>query len=438
MTEIARQILDEMAASHGPIPESFIFGDGIDWDSPFVETKLYVELPFWLMMPPGPVQVEWSGTRFTVHVCPRWMEVFGWEVTDSRASVVHQGPFDPDYEPSGTIKAALEESEGVLMRRRTKTVLRLETKGHTDAFRDVREDESPRVEAEHEAYRASLCEAHIPVVNELIQRYRLTTYDYFAYEVSPWDVPAWHLGHAGDGVTAVLLTYKTWDDRPATVEDSPTPGGRPVITPFEFASAGGLEAFPTSEATPGEFDLLDARSLMERGDYTGAVRRAVTAIEAVLAWALGNELEKRYGRDEAARRLEDSKTDFPGRARQWLKLAEPEIGQDRFDRFEETRQVRHEIVHRGRRLNHAERGMAQRLVDTGRWLYNAIESKPERTHLREFAPSGVLRSVGRSEMSVRFPSEIDATGITLRPLSVELPEVPEPPAEPAGDAGDPG
>lgn len=418
------KILAESAARHGPIPDSFIFGDGIDWESALEPVMLYVELPYWMMVPPGPVKIEWSDLEFTIHVCPPWMEVYGTEVTDSRASVVHQGPLDPTWVPGGKLDAALEESSAALMLRQSKTVLRLETQGHADAFREVGEDEPPRVEAEHEAYWASLCGAHIPVINELIQRYRLATYDYFAYEVSPWDVPVWQLKHRGEGLTAVLLTYKRWDEKPVIAEDGPEPEDPPIVRPFEFAKAFDLEAVKSSDATPGEFDLLDARSLMERGDYTGAVRRAVTAIEAVLEWALGNELKKKYDDAEAARRLEASKNDFPGRARQWLKLAKPTIGQDRFDRFEETRTIRHEIVHRGRRLTQPERGMAQRLVDTGRWLYNEIERKPERKRLREFDPNGVLRSVGRVEMTTSFPSAVESSGIRVRPYTLPKPAAP--------------
>ena len=51
-------------------------------------------------------------------------------------------------------------------------------------------------------------------------------------------------------------------------------------------------------STPGEFDLLDARSLIERGDYTGAARRTVTAIEAVLVGTqerVAQELRRRRG-----------------------------------------------------------------------------------------------------------------------------------------------
>jgi hypothetical protein len=152
---------------------------------------------------------------------------------------------------------------------------------------------------------------------------------------------------------------------------------------------------------------------MERGDYTGAVRRTVTAVEAVLRWALLTELEKRYGSDEAATRTAKTDNDFPGRLRQWRKLANPSIPQVLFDEFEVTRKVRHEIVHLGRRLTHQDRGQAQRSVDTGRWLYNKIEDKNDRGRLRDY---GVLKSVGRAALAPRFPTKLDPDGLTVGPL----------------------
>jgi len=74
---------------------------------------------------------------------------------------------------------------------------------------------------------ASLCEAHLPIVNELIQRYRLAACDYVAYEVSPWDVPIWYLNHDGEGYLAVLVPYKSWDVKPVTVEPGENPGDPP-------------------------------------------------------------------------------------------------------------------------------------------------------------------------------------------------------------------
>jgi len=52
------KILAEMIERFGPVPQSFTFGDGIDWSSSLREALLYVELPYWLMVPPGPVNPD--------------------------------------------------------------------------------------------------------------------------------------------------------------------------------------------------------------------------------------------------------------------------------------------------------------------------------------------------------------------------------------------
>lgn len=383
------------------VPESFFFGDGIDWTSPTTETRLYVELPFWLMTPPGPVTVSYEATNFVIDICSPWMEVFGWEVTDSRATAIHQGPITADgWQPSPTLIEELADGDVTCMMRRCKTVLRIVTQAHTSPFQKLPDDAIPRRHAEQEAYRASLCEAHIPVINELIQCYRLNTYDYFPHEVDAWDVPIWYVSQAGSHHPTALLPYKTWDDKPVLI------GRDGTQQQFAFTTPQAITDTSTSDATPGEFDLLDARSLMERGDYTGAVRRTVTAIEAVLRWALKNELSKRYNEAEAERRTANTDNDFPGRLAQWRKSAQPDISDVLFDEFAKTREIRHEIVHRALRLTFEKRGLAQRAVDTSRWLYNKIEGKPDRAHLREFGGGGLARAVGRTALTPRFPSSV--------------------------------
>jgi len=413
---------EEEAERYGPIPDKFVFGDGIDWASPLRETMLYVELPFWLMVAPGPVRVEWGETQIVMHVCPPWMEVFAGEVTDSRKSVLHQGPWESAYQPTAEATEALRRHEVPVLQRRTKTMLRFEALGHESAFREIGPDEPPRARRECHAYWASLCEAHMPVINELIQRYRLISYDYFAYEVSAWDVPVWYLKHQEQGFAATLLPYKDWDDKPVTIEDGDKEGDSPKAKPFEYATLLDLNAVRSEDASPGEFDLLDARSLMERGDYTGAVRRTVTAVEAILEWALIRELSKTYTKDEAVARAGKTVNDFPGRLRQWRKLADPPISQVLFDEFESTRQVRHDIVHKGRRLTHADCGRAQRAVDTSRWLYNKIEADPDpdRARLRDY---GSLKSVGRRALAPRFSPEFKDGRIVLRSIASELPRL---------------
>jgi hypothetical protein len=326
------------------------------------------------------------------------MEVYLGDVTDSRVTVIHHGPLRDEWQPSDDIAGALAEQDVSVLRRLCKTMLRLTTQAHSSAFRQLDESAIPRMRAEQEVYRASLCEAHLPVVNELIQRYRLLTYDYFAHEVDAWDVPVWYLKHEGVGYRASLLRYKDWDRKPVVVD--PKAG---IAKEFEWTAPEDISAASTSTATPGEPDLLDARSLMERGDYTGAVRRTVTAIEAVFRWALKTELRKQYDDAEAERRTANTDNDFPGRLAQWRKLAQPQIPQVLFDGFENTRKMRHAIVHRALRLTLEDRGRAQRAIDTSRWLFNKIENKPDRETLRE---KDITKSLGRIALTVRFPSSI--------------------------------
>lgn len=412
---LVRQAIENWVKKHGPIPKSFTFGDGIAWDSQLLETHLYVELPFWLMVPPGDVRVKYLGLDFTVTILGPWREVFMGEFTDSRQTCIHQGPRRPEpFQPKGEFAAAIKDKNLPVMERGCKTVLRLTALAHEDAFMEEGPDEPPRAKAENRAYWASLCEAHIPVVNEVIQRYRLTTYDYFAYEVSAWDIPVWYLKQSGQGYRAVLHPYREWDSKPVILGEPATPGAAPTVRQFEWAKPADLESVSTANASPGEFDLLDARSMMERGDYTGAVRRTTTAIEALIGAKLEEELRKKYDDGEVAKKLEASQNDVPGRIRQWRKLSKSPISQRLFDEFENTRNVRHGIVHRADRLTLNDRGRAQRMIDTGRWLYNQLEGKPERTKLRDY---GVLKAVGRVAMTVRFPAKVIDGALVLQPLT---------------------
>lgn len=412
---IVQQIIKDRVKKYGPVPESFTFGDGIDWRSPLAETYLYVELPFWLMVAPGEVKVQYRGIEFVVSILGPWREVFLGDFTDSRVTCLHHGPSGPTvYEPEGTAASLIKEKKLPVMERDCKTVLRLTAVAHQDAFTAAGPDQPPRVMVEKRAYWASLCEAHLPVINEIIQRYRLVTYDYFAYEVSAMDVPVWYLKQAEKGYRAVLVPYREWDAKPVTINDPPIPGEKPVIRQFEWASISDLESISAEDASAGEFDLLDARFLMERGDYTGAVRRTTTAIEALIEAKLKEELLKIYDEAEALKRLEASKNDVPGRIRQWRKLSGKLIPGGLFDEFEHTRSVRHAIVHRAKRLTYGDRGHAQKMVDTGRWLYNHIEGKPERAKLRD---TNVLKSVGRVALTIRFPVAVENDALVLQPLN---------------------
>jgi tetratricopeptide (TPR) repeat protein len=413
-SQYVKAILETSRWRFGPPPTEYVYGDDLDWSSALVETELFVELPFWMMVSAGSVDVAWEGHSFRVELCAPWIEVFGAEFTDSRVSCGYNGP-RPDSGAPIPIEDFLASISRPSLRRHCKTVLKLVAKAHEDAFRELDEDDSPILRDRQMGYWASLCEAHIPVVNEVIRRYRLVSYDRFAFEVDSWDVPVWYLKQAGKGYRAVLHPYKMFDAKPVMIEPGQRAGEPDQVHEFEWATLGDMSAMDSSTATPGEFELLDARSLLERGDYAGSVRRVATAIEVEVAWALLKELEKTYPPAKARDRLSRTDNDFPGRLRQWRKLAKPSITEFLFEELERTRTLRHQIVHEGLRLTQADRGRAARALDTARWLFNQIEGKPDRTFLREH---GALKSAGSVDMTIRFPAVLGHDGIVLRPIGL--------------------
>lgn len=414
MGDYLQSLMSQMEEKYGPPPDSWIFGQDIDWTSPLVETTLAVELPFWLMIPDCSVTITWDKTHFEVSIQQLTMELFLDFISDSRQTVAgHTAIKQELFEFPDRLAALSSKQRRPMMPRPCKTVLGIKTRAHRDIFRELTETDRPVVTSEFNAYRASLCEAHIPVINELIQRYRLKTYDYFPYEVSAWDVPVWYVSHGKHQHRALLMGYKGWDFRPVIVGPSMSADGSPNLAQFEWTDKVELEASSSTHSSQGEFDLLDARSLMERGDYTGAVRRAVTSIEALVGQKLRDALQLTMSAQEAEKEFKRNERHFPSRLKQLQKVLNVTYPDALLKAFEETRRIRHEIVHQGRRLTIHDRDFAQRAVDSGRWLFNKIEDNSAMTQAREH---GTLRSAGRVALEFRFPFDLKDDGIVIGPL----------------------
>jgi hypothetical protein len=253
------------------------------------------------------------------------------------------------------------------------------------------------------AYLHALCAAHLEIVNRVVQQYRLATYDYFPYEVSPLDVPTWQVDSEPGFVNAVLVPYVGWDYKPAIGPMGGDTEQYTLIGPDDFQRA------LTTEPTAGEFELLEAITLMERGDYSGAVRRITTALEAVLEARLRDELSKRYSDVEVVRHLRQNRNNFPLRKRVYEQLSGREMSATIWAEVERTRVIRNEIVHEGLRISFSDRGRAQRAVDTGRWAFNWFENKPDRQKVRETKLA--TRSVGRQ--FTLFEAELTGEGVVV-------------------------
>jgi hypothetical protein len=386
------------------LPEKFYVGQDIDWDAPLRDVLLWVELPFWLMTNNGTVSVDVNGHSFDIATHDNYFELHAGGFEDSRNSVIYMGPVKPLDQFGQEVQEVRKDRPDLpLAWRKCKTVLKIATLCNEDIWQRGSPIGRPQSIS---MYLAELCRAHIPVVNQVIQGYRLATYDYFPFEVSPWDVPRWMIERDGDSIPGSLLPYKEWDIKPPVITG---PGEKPV--PYQLITAGDLAAQIDAEPTPGELELLDALNLMERGDYSGAVRRVTTAIEVIVEAVVGREIEKAQGTKAAKKFIRDTRTNFPRRVGKHEKLsgrAFPAALQRELDR---TRKLRHRIVHGGYRIASGERGEAQRSVDTGRWIFNWFENDKTRFDVREKRIA--FRGLGRDITYGTFPSDITPSGVVI-------------------------
>ena len=370
------------------LPQKFAPGDDLNWNAPWIDVRLWVELPFWLMLDNTTVPVEIEGHEFEVAVHDNYFELYGRLVTDSRSSVCYRGPLKKLDDLSDDIKKLRKSKLDIpFMWRKCKTVLKIATRCNEEVWGSAIAERKLR-ESTVRLYLEELCKAHVPVVNRLVQSYRLATYYYFAFEVAPWDVPRWWIERGGHAVSSLLVPYRGWDMKPVlykrgTYSFKPPVGPTRPPTVYQMIRGEDLRKQVSATATPGEFELLDAMNFMERGDYSGAVRRYTTAIEVVVEAMVGEKIEAVQGKRDAEKFLKATRTKFDRRVSKYEALSGRTMSQGLCKALTEIRNLRHRIVHQGYRLSHSDRGQTQRLADMGRWVFNWFEDDEQRRKLRE-------------------------------------------------------
>lgn len=395
------------------VPSHYTIGDSLDWAPPWIDVELWVELPFWLMVENATIQVQLEGHTFPIGIHDNYFNLYAEEVTDSQFSVLYRGPKKNQEElPKQLRDAIMQKADASLMWRKSKTYLKVGTRCNEDVWKAAGTKEIPRMN-EAKRYLSELCRAHIPVINKLIQAYRLATYDYFAYEVAPWDVPHWSINHNGSGVSSTLVCYRDWDGKPFTFPMS----APEKATIYQLIPAEGLQNQISFASSPGELELLDALNLMERGDYSSAVRRITTAIEVIVEAVAEKAVEAAKGKAAAEKFLKDTRMRFDQRLKTYQTLTKRSLSAALKKNLDETRKLRHRIVHAGYRIGPAEHGPAQKAVDVGRWTFNWFEDNKARADVREKRVA--YRSLGRDLGAGIFPCEITPDGIVISPCPSE-------------------
>lgn len=409
MTKVANPTQTQTGQDSEYAALSYAIGDSINWDAEWIDICLWTELPFWLMVNNTSIAITNEGHEFQIAVHDDYWELFVGTAGDSRSTVGYRGPLKKPEDLPTALKELIEEQPSLpLMWRKCKTYLKVVTRCNEHVWSAVSNESQLPKPNEVELYVAELCRAHIPVINALISSYRVATYDFFAFEVSPWDVPVWSIERDELMRSCIIVSYRGWDAKPLIHENqngSQEPQKYSLIEPSAFQDA--ISQIPT----PGELEMLDALNLMQRGDYSGAVRRITTAIEVIVEDVVGRVVELAEGAAAAKKFILRTRTRFEERLRMYEKLSSRKMPEELFNELKETRSLRHRIVHTGYRIDSRERGVAQRAVDTGRWIFNWIENSQSRSRIRERQIA--FRSLGRDLEAGIFNPRITSEGVLL-------------------------
>ncbi|HEY6466996.1 MAG TPA: hypothetical protein VIY69_13445 [Candidatus Acidoferrales bacterium] len=416
------------------LPDRYSIDEEINWDAPWIGVSIWVELPFWLMVEDSTLSVDVGGHNFAIETHEHYFELHAGGISDSKQHVLYQGPPKKQPDLMESVRNVLSSHpEADILWRKSKTVLKIKSRcnefvwdtrnGTNDVLKNARFPMA--LQKAIDLYLTELCRAHIPVVNTLIQQYRLATYDYFAYEVSPWDVSFWLVERNAKCVRVGLVPYRDWDIKPRgyaqppheivdalSAGDAPTP---PTL-PYKLIEINALQDKMSFVAGPGEFDLLDSLNLMERGDYSGAVRRITTALEVIVENLVAKAIAAVEGKSAATKFVQTSKTNFRMRLEKLERLTGRALPDPLKRQLFQTRTLRHKIVHQGYRIGPSERGLAQHAVDTGRWTYNWFENDAERFDVRE--KKIAFRGLGRDLTAGVFPTKITAEGVVVSKIPV--------------------
>lgn len=374
-------------------------GCRLDWTSPYVAVQLYVELPFWLMMPEGTFDVKYedAATKVTaVHGCEEIQRTTThFRNSSSTVFIARPGEQVPEY-----VQRIIESSRSGCSAHIHRTTLIIEASVLHSALRCSRGDGPEKQDAMK--YFRALAVGHLPVANTLIAAYRRAGYDPFVQEITEATAPIWFMRVQDQFFCIPIYYYAGWENRP----EWPNEAGQQE--PANFATVEEVTESLTRQETPGETTLLDAWAYFYSGRFSDSIRGFVTALEVLLE-ARYSEAMKACGvpADKIEAELRSTATRFNARINNYLQLTKrtipgpliswiPYINGVRLrQELTDTRELRHKIVHEGLRMSPFAHGPMLRAAETMTWLFDWLEDREisSRIRFRHYNLKNVLKGM---------------------------------------------
>lgn len=407
-------------AEIGPIPNAMWPGSLIDWNSELVAVELTVELPFWLLIPSGTINLTIDDYMILAGIVNTGIEVS----LGNHQSINQEIEFLGSMEDVAKATISLALLTRGARSRLTKTLVTFNPTVHSSPVETLKSGKHPIIQAVK--YFQSLAVAHLGFLNLLINSYRRLSSDPFATEVSAWDLPVWHLSVDGFKSNIILFPYVGFETHPY-VGKMPTfkgPAKPSKGPPFIAATLEQIETISHLDLIPGEVEILDGWSLYYRGRHAASITSFVTAIEVLLEARL-KEVMRTLGvspenvenslittRNQFMRRLDDfcylTNSRVPG---PYLHVLPTLNGVRLREELKQTRDQRHKILHEGQRLDRDLQRPMMRVAETMTWLFNWL-AQVGGANRGVKRPSNIYEMVREGWL---FDFRLEATGVRLLP-----------------------
>ena len=372
-------------------------GCRLDWSAPYVAVHLYVELPFWLMMPEDTfdVKFEESTVKITVvHGCEELQRTAThFKNSSSTVFLARPGEPIPEY-----VQHLVDGSSNGCSAHIHKTTLIIEASVLESAVKCSLG--SPPEQEDAIRYFRTLATGHLPVANRLITAYRRASNDPFVQEITEATTPIWFMRRQNHFFRIPIFFYGGFESRP----EWPNKDGKQEVA--DFATVAEVRKFLTQEETPGETILLDAWGYFYAGRFVDAIRGFVSALEVLLEARYAAAMKANgIAVEKVEAELRSTATRFNSRINNYLQLTKrtipgplvawvPYINGVRLrQELANTRDLRHKIVHEGYRMSPFAHGPMLRAAETMTWLFDWLEDceLSSRIRFRHYTLKGLLK-----------------------------------------------